>query len=167
MTVKTPSNITRTNGHYQRPGKSGKNNNYREFVNTLNKRVKGKENLVLILEIYNKLIKFEAISFLKQSLTKLVVKNPEDLHTFDKTSRREFEKSLNLQEIIYSIIYNQEMVFIRNYLKEIFKFGDLFEEIEKSIDQLDEIEKEDHSYDAQDYDELREFQYLGRATKIT
>ena len=86
------------------------------------------------------------------------MKNPEDIHTFDKETRREFEKSLNLQEIIYSIINNQEMVFTRDFLVSHFPLSGMIDEIDNSLERLNEIEKEDDSYDAQDYDELRDYQ---------
>jgi hypothetical protein len=102
----------------------------RNFVNLLNKRIKGRENFVLILEIYNKLIKFEAISFLKQSLIKLIVKNPNDLYPHNKESRRDFEKAINLLEIVHSIIKGQEMIFIRSFLKKRFPLETMFENID-------------------------------------
>ena len=86
-------------------------------MNLLNKRVHGKENFVIILEIYNKLIKFEAVSFLKHSLLKLIMKNMQQVHSAGQRTRREFEAALNLQEIIYSIINNQEMHYIRGKYK--------------------------------------------------
>ena len=127
-------------------------------MNTLSKRIKGEDNFIVILKIYNKLIKFEAISFLKQSLIKLVMKSPEDIHTFDKETRREFEKCLNLQEILYSVINNQEVTFTRDFLVSHFPLSGMIDEIDNSLERLNEIEKEDDSYDAQDYDELRDYQ---------
>lgn len=126
----------------------------------MNKRVGNKENFVLLLEIYNKLIKFETISFLKESLVKLILQNPHEIFTNTKDSRQEFEKSLNIQEIIYSVIYNQEMKFVREFLKDYFKLESFNDIIEKSIDRLDQLEIEYSEYDAQDYDELREYQYI-------
>ena len=124
--------------------------------------MKGKENFVLILEIYNKLIKFEAISFLKQSLLKLIMENPQDIHSYDKETRRDFEKSQNLQEILFSIIYDQEKEFTRNYLKGQFPLHGMFDEIDRSIERLEMIEKDgaDTYYDSQDYDELKDYQYF-------
>ena len=63
---------------------------YRKFVNSLNKRIKGYENSVLILEIYNKLIKFEAVSFLKPALIKLTMQNTEEIHSYDKEKQERF-----------------------------------------------------------------------------
>ncbi|CAI2387002.1 unnamed protein product [Moneuplotes crassus] len=134
----------------------------RQFVNSLNQRIRNSENFVLILEIYNKLIKFEAISFLKQSLTKLIMSTPEDIHSHDKETRRDFEKAQNLQEIIYSIIQDQEKVFTRDFLAQHFPLEKAFNEICSSIDRLNEIEEteKDKKYDSQDYDELRDYQYI-------
>jgi hypothetical protein len=133
---------------------------HRNFVNLLNKRIKGRENFVLILEIYNKLIKFEAISFLKQSLIKFIVKSPDELHPHNKESRREFEKAINLLEIINNIIKNQEMIFIRSFLKKRFSLETMFENIDSWISRLGEIENNDSTYDAQDFDELRDYTYI-------
>jgi hypothetical protein len=132
----------------------------RQFTSSLNKRIKSQENFVLILEIYNKLIKYEASSFLKQSLIKMIMKRPEDIHSYGKETRRQFEKSQNFQEILFSIIRNNEMLFIREFLKKEFPLAGIFDEIEKSNECLNTIEKEDDSYDAQEYDELRDFQYI-------
>ena len=68
MIVRRQLSLIRINIHYLKLGKIlDFLLIYRRFVNALNKRVGGKSNFVLLLEIYNKLIKFEAISFLKQS----------------------------------------------------------------------------------------------------
>mmetsp|Transcript_29160 Transcript_29160/g.33357 ORF Transcript_29160/g.33357 Transcript_29160/m.33357 type:complete len:821 (-) Transcript_29160:2783-5245(-) len=132
----------------------------RQFVNGLNKRIGGKENFVILLEIYNKLIKFESISFLKHSLAKLILTSAEDFYTYTKTTRKEFEKSLNIQEIIYSIIYDQKMLFMRDFLKTYFPLNGMFDMIEKSIANLEVLESKDNEYDSQDYDEFRDYQYM-------
>lgn len=85
--------------------------------------------------------------------------NPDDIHSHNKETRREYEKSLNLQEIIHNIIYDNEMLFIREFLKEQFPLEDMFIEIDKSIDALNNIETRDSTYDSQEYEELRNFQY--------
>ena len=133
-----------------------------QFVTSIHKRINDKDNFVLILEIYNKLIKFDAISFLKQSLLRLIMNTPSDIHSHDKETRREFEKSQNLQEILFSIIKNQEKEFTRDYFKNLFPLEGMFDEIDKSINKLNEIEEnnEDDNYDEQDYDELRDYQYF-------
>ena len=134
----------------------------KQFVNSLNQRIQNNENFVLILEIYNKLIKFEAISFLKQSLTKLIMNQPENIHSYDKDTRRDYEKAQNLQEVVYNIIRDQEKVFTRDFLTQHFPLKDAFQEITDSIERLDQIESDnyDKKYDSQDYDDLRDFQYV-------
>ena len=62
------------------------------------------QNFVVLLEIFNKLIKFEAVSFLKQPLTKLVLDYPDFIITNDKDIIRDFIRGLNTQEIIFSVI---------------------------------------------------------------
>lgn len=62
------------------------------------------QNFVVLLEIFNKLIKFEAVSFLKQPLTKLVLDYPDFIITHDKDIIRDFIRGLNTQEIIFSVI---------------------------------------------------------------
>lgn len=90
------------------------------------------------------------------------MKNPNEIHSYGKETRREYEKSQNLQEILYNIIKNNEILFIRDFLKKQFPLEDMFDEIDQSIQTLNELEdkhaKED-TFDSQDYDELRDFQY--------
>lgn len=124
----------------------------------MNKRVKG--NLSILLEIYNKLIKFEAISFLKQSLMKFILKTPGAILSYDKETRKDFEKSLNIQEIIYSVIFNQEMIFVREFLKSYFPLSEFFDIIDNSISKLEALNATDEEYDDQDYDELKDYQYV-------
>jgi hypothetical protein len=90
----------------------------------------------------------------------MIMKRPEDIHSYGKETRRQFEKSQNFQEIIFSIIKNNEMLFIREFLKKQFPLEGIFDEIDKSNECLNTIEKEDDSYDTQEYDELRDFQYI-------
>jgi hypothetical protein len=97
---------------------------------------------------------------LRQTLVKIVLENPNDILTSEKNTKIEFEKSLNLQEIIYSVIHNQEITFLREFLKDHFPLGDFFTIIDKSIDKLDVLQLSDEIYDAQDYDELKEHQYI-------
>ena len=54
---------------------------YRKFVNLLDKRGQGKENYLIILQIYKKLIKFEAASFLKNLLLKYIMKNMNEVYS--------------------------------------------------------------------------------------
>jgi hypothetical protein len=114
----------------------------------------------LILEIYNKLIKFQGLSFLKKSLTKLIVDKPSNLHSHSKSTLNEFEKALNLQEITVSILQSEKMMFIRNFLKEEFPLKDSIPMIEDSIYALKVIEETESDHDDQDFEELRDCQYL-------
>ena len=90
----------------------------------------------------------------------MIMKNPESLHSSNQGTRKDFEKSLNLQEIAISIISSQEMLFIRNFLKELFPLENLFQILDESIQTLNGFEKDDQDYDDQDYEELREVQYV-------
>lgn len=90
----------------------------------------------------------------------MIMKDPESLHSSNQGTRKDFEKSLNLQEIAISIISSQEMLFIRNFLKELFPLENLFQILDESIQTLNGFEKDDQDYDDQDYEELREVQYV-------
>jgi hypothetical protein len=52
------------------------------------------------------------------------------------------------------------MTSFRELQKENFPLGDFFTIIDKSIDKLDDLQPKDKAYDAQDYDELKEYQYI-------
>ena len=49
---------------------------------------------------------------------------------------------------------------ILDFFKKQFPLTDLFKEIDESIDSLNTIANEDNTYDLQDYEELREYQYI-------
>lgn len=132
----------------------------KHFVNALNERIGAEENFVILLEIYNKLIRFDSMSFLKKPLIKLILDQPELIHTHTKETRQEFEKALNIQEILFSILSHQNMFFIRDYLKSFFPAEGFYRIVDASIVKLDELEPNDDYYDAQDYDELRDYQHV-------
>ena len=79
------------------------------FVNCLNKRKGNKNNFKILLEIYDKLLDFERMSFIKDSIIKYIFDNPEMLTTYDKNDRDDFEISLNLQEIIFHILATNQL----------------------------------------------------------
>ena len=123
-----------------------------------------KENFVILLEIFNKLIKFQAFSFLRQPLTRLVLDKPEFIVSYDKDVERDFVRALNTQEIIYSIISNKKMKFMRKFLKSYFPLKDMLKHIESSVQKLGELEDKykdsNRNMDTEDYDELRDYQYF-------
>ena len=123
-----------------------------------------KENFVILLEIFNKLIKFQAFSFLRQPLTRLILDKPEFIVSYDKDVERDFVRALNTQEIIYSIISNKKMKFMRKFLKSYFPLKDMLKHIESSVQKLGELEDKykdsNRNMDTEDYDELRDYQYF-------
>jgi len=72
----------------------------RRFINSLYKRVGNEQNVALILKIFNKMIKFDSISFLRQSLAKPILQSLQKIHTYEMETRYEFEKTLSIQEIV-------------------------------------------------------------------
>ena len=123
-------------------------------------RINNPQNFVVILEIFNKIIKFEAVSFLKQPLTKLVLDSPEFIITHDKDTIRDFVRGLNTQEIIFNIIWNQQMKFMRKFLKSYFPFKNMMSHIEAWIKKLDQFEHTWKDYNSQEIDELRDDQFI-------
>ena len=75
----------------------------------MNKRKGNKNNFKILLEIYDKLLDFERMSFIKDSIIKYIFDNPEMLTTYDKNDRDDFEISLNLQEIIFHILATNQL----------------------------------------------------------
>ena len=75
----------------------------------MNKRKGNKNNFKILLEIYDKLLDFERMSFSKDSIIKYIFDNPEMLTTYDKNDRDDFEISLNLQEIIFHILATNQL----------------------------------------------------------
>ena len=118
------------------------------------------DNFVILLEIFNKLIKFQVFSFLMQPLTRLILDSREYIISHDKETERDFIRALNTQEIVYSIIWNQQMKFMRKLLKSYFPFPDLLKNVEMSINNLNELEIHNKDLDSDDFDELREDQYI-------
>ena len=119
-----------------------------------------KENFVILLEIFNKLIKFQIFSFLRQPLTRLILDTREFIISYDKDNERDFIRALNTQEIVYSIIWNQQMKFMRKLLRSYFPFKDMMKQIEMSMERLNELEQQNKDLDSEDFDELREDQYI-------
>jgi hypothetical protein len=94
------------------------------------------------------------------ALVKLILDNPENVYSYNKENRNKFEMALNIQEIIFNILSNQEMMFTRDFLKQFFTIEKFFELIDKSISKLDELELQDNEYDEQDYEDLRDWTYI-------
>ena len=61
-------------------------------------------------------------------------------------------------------MYNQEMIFVREFLKDYFPLERFFEILNQSIEKIDFLENnddnDDNIWDAQDFDELRDYQYI-------
>jgi hypothetical protein len=86
-----------------------KSRKLRSFVNSLNKRRGCKENFAILLEIYDNLLDYERMSFIKDSIIEMVFKDSNLLKTDDKRTRQEFLISLNLQEIIFHVLSSSEL----------------------------------------------------------
>ena len=128
-------------------------------MSLLNERTCCEDNLVLILEISSKLIKFEGISSLKRALTKMFVTMPSQLHSHDKDTLQRYRKALICQEIIVSILQNEKMMFIGDFLKNEFPLYNALEDIDESIANVNKIQESDKSIDEHDYDDLKDSQY--------
>ena len=66
----------------------------------------------------------------------------------------------NIQEIIYNIISNQQMSYMRTFLKSLFPFKEMLLHIEKSIMKIDELEINNKDMKFQDFEEIRDDQYI-------
>lgn len=130
------------------------------FIQNLNKRMGHQSNFVILLDIFNKLMDFESMGKIKKSLIKLILEHPEMLESSKKTTRSEVEASINVKEILYHILSNQELSYTRDSFVALFPFEDFVERLQDSLDLLDKLEEEeeDEDVDAQEYEELRESQ---------
>jgi hypothetical protein len=128
------------------------------FIQNLNKRMGHESNFVILLDIFNKLMDFEAMGKIKKSLIKLILDHPEMLESFNKKTRAEFEASINVKEILFHILSNQELSYTRDSFVGLFSLDDFIPHLKDSLQKLDEIEEEeeDEDVDAQEYEELRE-----------
>mmetsp|Transcript_1644 Transcript_1644/g.2034 ORF Transcript_1644/g.2034 Transcript_1644/m.2034 type:complete len:685 (-) Transcript_1644:200-2254(-) len=113
----------------------------RSLINALYKRIGNEKNFTTLLKIFNKMIKFDSNSFLRQPLTKLILKNLDSIHTFEKSTRSDIERVLNIQEIISSIASNREMLFMRDVLKDHFPLSEMFTFVDQSIATIDRLEE--------------------------
>lgn len=79
-----------------------KSRELQSFVNSLSKRKSNErsENFRILLEIYNKLLNFERMSFIRDSIIRIAFDNTEIVVASSKETREEFETSLNFQEIV-------------------------------------------------------------------
>jgi hypothetical protein len=64
-------------------------------VNQLFKRGNNQVNVAIILNIFNKLVKFEGSSFLRQGLVKLILELPFKPYAYDQNEKTEFELIVN------------------------------------------------------------------------
>ena len=133
---------------------------YRYFVNWLRSRIKNTENFTILLEIFNKLIKFDAFAFIRQPLTKLIINSPEYIVTFDQKNEKDFIRALNTQEIIYNLILNQNMKYMRMFIKSYFHFNEMLSILDKSISKIDELEINSAKMGFQELEELKDTQYI-------
>ena len=133
---------------------------YRYFVNWLRSRIKNTENFTILLEIFNKLIKFDAFAFIRQPLTKLIINSPEYIVTFDQKNEKDFIRALNTQEIIYNLILNQNMKYMRMFIKSYFHFNEMLSILDKSISKIDELEINSAKMGFQELEELKDTQYF-------
>ena len=133
---------------------------YRYFVNWLRSRIKNTENFTILLEIFNKLIKFDAFAFIRQPLTKLIINSPEYILTFDQKNEKDFIRALNTQEIIYNLILNQNMKYMRMFIKSYFHFNEMLSILDKSISKIDELEINSAKIGFQELEELKDAQYI-------
>lgn len=128
------------------------------FIQNLNKRMGNQSNFVILLDIYNKLMDFETMGKIKKSLIKLILEHPEMLDHSKKKDRPAFEASLNVKEILFHILNNQELSYTRDSFISFFPLEDFINRLEKPLNLLEKLEneEEDEDVDEQEYEEFRE-----------
>ena len=90
-------------------------------------------NFVILLDIYNKLMDFETMGKIKKSLIKLILEHPEMLDHSKKKDRPAFEASLNVKEILFHILNNQELSYTRDSFISFFPLEDFINRLEKPL----------------------------------
>lgn len=132
----------------------------KSFINQLNKRMGHPSNFVVLLDIFNKLMDYETSGTIRKSLVKLLLKQPEKLDSANAKNIAEYEASINVKEILFHILTNQELSYTKDSFILLFPLSNFVERLNSSLEKLDELEKneENEDYDAQEYEELRESQ---------
>ena len=122
--------------------------------------MKNQDNFACLLEIFNKLIKFDAFSFIRQPLTRLIISSPDFITTFDKMNYKDLIRTLSTQKLIWNLIWTKSMKYMRMFLKTYFNFKEMILHIENSIMKIDEFEQNNNDTDLKEFEDLRDVQYI-------
>jgi len=125
------------------------------FIQNLNKRMGHASNFVILLDIFNKLMDFETSGKVKKSLIKLILEHPEMLESSKNGNVAEFEASVNVKEILFHILNNQELSYTRDSFISLFPMEEFVDRLDSSLKLLDTLE-EDNNEDANEDDDREE-----------
>ena len=78
------------------------------------------ENFIHLLEVYNILIKVDTMSSIKSSIIRLILDSQGMIETDNSENLDQYEISLNVQEILSTIIGSTDLNYAKDQIKRIF-----------------------------------------------
>ena len=136
----------------------------KKFISTLHKRLGHKQNMVVLLKIYDKMIDYESEDMLKPFLLRLISSNPIMLDGSVQDNMTDYMIAIHSKEVLHHVLFgssldskakasNQLAYSVHTYVSS-FKLGDMMSKIKLSMEKFEELYQNIEDQNDIDYDEI-------------